>query len=236
MQETDAARMETAELRAACSRLEAEVAYLHEALAGVCGSLRIPLPARPPALVRTPCQCCCVWLAVGRGQGNRDARFVDRLMFVQGGCFWRERIVGSVFFPARIDGSRSPDLPVARRAHCRRQGPSALAAPRRGSSSWAATTAPTGWTRRTCFRPGAGGGSWATLAPQGYPRSFSAAAMLGSGLYVVGGGNGEDWFDSVLRCACSHPSSTWDNSISMKAWGPVLVALQLLGASSGLLS
>ena len=54
------------------------------------------------------------------------------------------------------------------------------------------------------FQPGADGGSWSTLAPQGYPRSFSAAVMLGSGLYVVGGGNGEDWFDSVLRCACPH--------------------------------
>ena len=54
------------------------------------------------------------------------------------------------------------------------------------------------------FQPGADGGSWSTLAPQGYPRSFSAAAMLGSGLYVVGGGNGEDWFDSVLRFACPY--------------------------------
>lgn len=55
MQETEAARAETAELRAACGRLEAEVAYLHQALAGVCGSLRIALPARPPVLVRPPC-------------------------------------------------------------------------------------------------------------------------------------------------------------------------------------
>lgn len=61
MQETEAARVENAELRAACSRLEAEVAYLHEALAGVCGSLRISLPARAPVLVRTPCQLPAVF-------------------------------------------------------------------------------------------------------------------------------------------------------------------------------
>ena len=64
------------------------------------------------------------------------------------------------------------------------------------------------------FRPGADGGSWSTLAPQGYPRSFSAAAMLGSGLYVVGGGNGEDWFDSVLRCACPRHSVCGNPALS----------------------
>ena len=62
--------METAELRAACSRLEAEVAYLHEALARVCGSLRISLPARPPVLVRSPCRPpCCVPPTSGKGVG-----------------------------------------------------------------------------------------------------------------------------------------------------------------------
>ena len=48
-------RAETAELRAACGQLEQQVAYLHLALAQVCGSLRIALPARPPVLVRLPC-------------------------------------------------------------------------------------------------------------------------------------------------------------------------------------
>lgn len=51
------------------------------------------------------------------------------------------------------------------------------------------------------FSPGAEGGRWAQLVPQGAPRSFAAAAVLDRMLYVSGGGNGEVWFDSVLRCA-----------------------------------
>jgi len=54
------------------------------------------------------------------------------------------------------------------------------------------------------FYPGDGGGNggaWAQLAPQPCARSFAGAAVLDATLFAVGGGDGEEWYDSVLRCA-----------------------------------
>ena len=53
------------------------------------------------------------------------------------------------------------------------------------------------------FCPGGGGdgGAWAQLAPQPCARSFAGAAVLDATLFAVGGGDGEEWYDSVLRCA-----------------------------------
>jgi hypothetical protein len=51
-QEAAASRSRAAALQATCGRLEAEVAYLHAALAGVFGALRMAAPARPAQPVR----------------------------------------------------------------------------------------------------------------------------------------------------------------------------------------
>ena len=204
VQDMEAARMETADLRTACSRLEAEVAYLHGALAGVCSSLRVSLPARPQA--RPPCQLPAVSPGCWNVRGAHDAWFLDGQMFRQGECLRCTWESGSVRSPVWTDGFRLHDLP------CCMQGSLPAPGPERAGGDATGGGAPqmfivgghdsANWLDSTdVFRPAAGGGSWATLAPQGYPRSFSAAAMLGSGLYVVGGGNGEAWFDSVLRCA-----------------------------------
>ncbi|KAK9845978.1 hypothetical protein WJX81_007519 [Elliptochloris bilobata] len=162
-QEAVAARTETAELRALCGRLEAEVAYLYEALAGVCGSLRLKLPARPPALGPLPAAASREERAdAGGGEGA-------------GGSAPRLFIVGG-----------------------------------HDSANWLDSV--------DVFRPGGdGGGGWSTLAPQGYPRSFAAAAMLGSNLYVVGGGNGEVWFDSVLRFDVATEGGEWVPVASMSS-------------------
>jgi hypothetical protein len=40
---------------------------------------------------------------------------------------------------------------------------------------------------------------WASLPLLGQPRSFAAAVSTPSEIFIAGGGNGIDWFDSVLR-------------------------------------
>lgn len=51
LQEAATARVERAELHAACARLEAQVRYLHEALASVSNRVGMALPAQPRPLV-----------------------------------------------------------------------------------------------------------------------------------------------------------------------------------------
>jgi hypothetical protein len=48
-----------------------------------------------------------------------------------------------------------------------------------------------------CFSPSER--VWASLPLLGAPRSFAAAVGTPEELFVLGGGNGVDWFDSVLR-------------------------------------
>eukprot|EP00887_Chlorella_sp_A99_P000817 scaffold5.g817.t1 len=62
-----------------------------------------------------------------------------------------------------------------------------------------------------------GSASWASLPPLDLPRSFSAAAASPAHLFVAGGGDGQEWFDSAVAVDRANLAGGWRALAPMSA-------------------